>query len=210
MLDHTEVKYRIAAPLPYAGIAPDQVRRVRRSLPSSQPVWAPLVIGSLGFHSISPYNEPAGLSIRLMVGRDAARIGRSGQGVRFVLDATGTFTDREGASKHLAGEADSVVKTAGRFRRCNRHIWQQCKKLTTSSAKIVYCNRCKSATMKKVQARPRKKSTNSATESEIYPNKPSAFGRLRPFDVRAVKCWTIARHGGACYIGVNTSNDSLR
>lgn len=53
-----------------------------------------------------------GRKIRKIAERDPASIPWSSYGVDLVVDATGKFNSREGASKHLAGGASSVLITA--------------------------------------------------------------------------------------------------
>ncbi|TDE87336.1 type I glyceraldehyde-3-phosphate dehydrogenase [Deinococcus sp. S9] len=53
-----------------------------------------------------------GQSIRVLAERDPANLPWSELGVDLVVESTGIFTDREGASKHLAGGAKKVIITA--------------------------------------------------------------------------------------------------
>lgn len=53
-----------------------------------------------------------GHRVRLLAERDPARIPWGELGVELVLDATGKFTDREGASKHTLGGAKRVIVTS--------------------------------------------------------------------------------------------------
>ncbi|GAA3405547.1 type I glyceraldehyde-3-phosphate dehydrogenase [Paenibacillus hodogayensis] len=53
-----------------------------------------------------------GRTVKVVSERDPASIDWSGLGVKLVLDATGTFTDRDGASRHLSGGAESVIVTS--------------------------------------------------------------------------------------------------
>lgn len=53
-----------------------------------------------------------GRTVWLTAERDPARIPWARSGVGLVLDATGTFVDREGASLHIQGGAETVIVTA--------------------------------------------------------------------------------------------------
>ncbi|TDF91999.1 type I glyceraldehyde-3-phosphate dehydrogenase [Paenibacillus piri] len=56
--------------------------------------------------------EINGQVIQITYEREPARIAWSAFGVRFVVDATGQFNDRDGASKHFTGGASHVLITA--------------------------------------------------------------------------------------------------
>ena len=58
------------------------------------------------------YIEVDGKRIKVLAERDPAKLPWSDLGVRVVVESTGIFTDREGASKHLEAGADKVVISA--------------------------------------------------------------------------------------------------